>query len=101
MKQSEKSAMKVKHQSYQPSRAEFRDDSVIPTTPEQLAKSVVKDIAVSEIKNYDFCVQYPKVQLVEGRDQTCVRILAPCICFVQFVQNLTSVNTRSSQLKLG
>ena len=41
-----KPVVEVEPYSYQPSRAELREDMSIPTTPEELAKAVVRDITV-------------------------------------------------------
>ena len=41
-----KPVVEVEPYSYQPSRAELREDMSIPTTPEELAKAVVRDVTV-------------------------------------------------------
>ena len=41
-----KPVVEVEPFSYQPSRAELREDMSIPTTPEELAKAVVQDAKV-------------------------------------------------------
>ena len=41
-----KPVVEVEPFSYQPSRAELREDVSIPTTPEELAKAVVRDVEV-------------------------------------------------------
>ena len=41
-----KPVVEVEPYSYQPSRAELREDMSIPTTPEELAKAVVRDVEV-------------------------------------------------------
>ena len=46
----ERPTVKVRHRSYQPSRAELKQDESIPTTPEQLVKAVVRDVAIVEVK---------------------------------------------------
>ena len=46
----ERPTVKVKHRSYQPSVTELRKDASIPMTPEQLVKAVVRDAAISEVK---------------------------------------------------
>ena len=40
----------VRHRKYQPSVAELREDVNISTTPAQLAKAVVRDVVISEVK---------------------------------------------------
>ena len=42
--------VKVRHRNYQPSVAELREDVNISTTPEQLAKAVVRDVVIFEVK---------------------------------------------------
>ena len=41
-----KPVVEVEPYSYQPSRAELREDMSIPATPEELAKAVVQDVKV-------------------------------------------------------
>lgn len=41
-----KPIVEVEPFSYQPSRAELREDMSIPATPEELAKAVVQDVTV-------------------------------------------------------
>ena len=50
LKSTEKPTVELRHRSYQPSMAELREDSSIPTTPEQLVKAVVRDVAIVEVK---------------------------------------------------
>ena len=42
--------VEVRHRNYQPSVAELREDVNISTTPAQLAKAVVRDVVISEVK---------------------------------------------------
>ena len=41
-----KPILKVKHRSYQPSKAELEEELSISATPEQLAKAAVRDVIV-------------------------------------------------------
>ena len=46
----EKPTVEVRPRNYQPSVAELREDASISATPGQLAKAVVRDVVISEVK---------------------------------------------------
>ena len=45
-----KKTVKVLPYKYQPTKAELEEDLSIPTTPENLAKAVVADVRLQEVK---------------------------------------------------
>lgn len=50
-KNDERPVVKVKPHKYQPSKAELEADVCIPTTPENLAKSVLRQVTVRETED--------------------------------------------------
>ncbi len=52
-KDSNKPTLKVKHRSYQPSKAELEADISIPITPKNLARALMRDVKVEETEDVE------------------------------------------------
>ena len=50
MKDTERPEVEIIHHTYQPSKAELESDVSVDATPEQIARALVRDVEVREIK---------------------------------------------------